>query len=591
MGNSSPLISAVNFGYRYHRDDPWVLHDMNLSLATGEWLVVSGASGSGKSTFASALNGTVPHFYGGQVAGTLQVCGIDSSEVPMSTTFRRVGVLFQDPAAQLFETSVERELTFGLESLELPRREIRTRLEKVVTTLGIVDLLHRAPGTLSGGQQQLVLLAAFLALTPQVLVLDEPMTLLDAESRKRVLAALQEIHMYTSGLVVIDHQLDEYGDVASSFALMEDGTISCQGVPADVVTALFSKPDVAVTPPAAARWWSKHILPELRKHENYDKTLPLTLQAAQHHIEHLPIEMLDSLRPIITQHMERDAFSLAKCSRAGQTPSVEWMHVTHSYTSPRKERRPGKKSSTAFLTDNALHDVNSTLWPGEIVALLGPNGAGKSTLLRTLNGLVRPQQGEVRVCGERVGKRPIAELARTVGYAPQRPERLFFCSTVAEELAVGPHALGIAAASKEWQGLLIESLCLDPFLNRSPYTLSMGQQRRVGLAAVLASHPQIVALDEPTVGLDAHARATLAVLLQKLASNGASIIIVTHDTEFATTIASRWLVLVAGRLVADDTPAQIMKNRSLLTDAALEPSPSYQLDLQLYQRLIKDYTL
>jgi len=286
MGNASPLISAVNFGYRYHREDPWVLHDMNLSLDSGQWLVVSGASGSGKSTFASALNGTIPHFYGGQVAGTLQVCEVDPGEVPMSTTFRRVGVLFQDPAAQLFETSVERELAFGLESLGLPRHEIRTRIENVVTTLGIVDLLHRAPGTLSGGEQQLVLLAAFLALTPRVLVLDEPTTMLDAEGRKRVLAALKEIRMYTSGLVVIDHQLDDYGDSASSFALMEDGTISCQGFPADVVTTLLSKPDVAVAAPATARWWSKHIIPVLSQYRN-DLTIPLTLQAAQQHIEHL----------------------------------------------------------------------------------------------------------------------------------------------------------------------------------------------------------------------------------------------------------------------------------------------------------------
>ncbi len=588
MGDSLPLVSVVRFGYRYHRDDSWVLHDLDMSLDQEDLLVLTGASGSGKSTFASALNGTVPHFHGGQMAGTLQVCGLDPAEVPMSTTFRRVGVLFQDPAAQIFGTSAEHELAFGLESLGLPRREIYARISRVVATLEIANLLHRAPHTLSGGEQQLILLAAFLALAPQLLVLDEPMTMLDARARKRVLAALREIHMHTTGLVVVDHQLDDYGDVASHFALMEDGTIPCQGSPSEVVTTLLRRPGAGVAAPTAAYWWCERILPALRRYGNHSLAIPLTIQAAQQYIEHLPTEVLDDLRPVIGQYSDTEAPSSRKHSRAGQTSRVEWMHVTHSYTHARRESWYGKKPVTLSLAESALQNVSSALEPGEIVALLGPNGAGKSTLLQTLNGLVRPQQGEVRICGVPIGRRPIAELARIVGYAPQRPERLFFCSTVAEELAVGPRALGVDTSTKEWQSLLIETLNLGPLLQRSPYTLSIGQQRRVGLAAVLASHPQIVALDEPTAGLDVTARATLVPLLRRLAADGATILVVTHDIEFAASVASRWLAMVAGRLVADDTPTQIMMNTSLLNEAALEPGPSYQLNHWLYQRLARE---
>ncbi|GAC1402111.1 MAG: energy-coupling factor transporter ATPase [Ktedonobacteraceae bacterium] len=589
MHDSLPLISAVGFGYRYHRDDPWVVHDLTMSLQQGDWLVLTGASGSGKSTFASALNGTVPHFYGGQGTGILNVCGLDPAEAPMRTTFRTVGVMFQNPTAQLFGTTVERELTFGLESLGIARHEIYAHVKRVATTLGIAHLLQREPQQLSGGEQQLVLLAAFVAIAPPLLVLDEPMTMLDARARHRVRDALREMHSQTHGLVVVDHQLDDYVDLASHFALMIEGTISYQGLPGEVVTTLLRHPESGVAPPVATRWWSEYILPA-QKPRPENLPLPLTLQEAQQYIKQLPSNVLEDLYPTVERFAEREALCTHDKS-AGQIPCVEWTHVTHSYTSTPSKRWPEKKRVQTVVAENALQDICEVLWPSEIVALLGPNGAGKSTLLRTLNGLVRPQQGEVRISGKQIGRRSIAELAHIVGYAPQRPERLFFCQTVAEELAAGPRALGIDRATKEWQNLLIESLGLTPFLRCSPYTLSMGQQRKVGLAAVLASHPQVVALDEPTAGLDEGSRATLATLLQQLATNGVSVLVATHDIEFAATVASRWLVLVAGRLKANDTPSRVMMNTALLVDAALEPSYSYQLDVQLRQRLIQEHTV
>jgi energy-coupling factor transporter ATP-binding protein EcfA2 len=323
--------------------------------------------------------------------------------------------------------------------------------------------------------------------------------------------------------------------------------------------------------------------------------VPLSSKAAQKQIERLPAEVLKGLRPTPASQILRVGRPLweskgATRTVARSTPLVEWNNITYTYTPQRKERWFGNTSIAPLVEESALYDVSSMLWAGEIVALLGPNGAGKSTLLRTLNGLVRPQQGEVRVCGQSVRQRPVGELARVVGYAPQRPERLFFCSTVADELTAGPRALGIEAVTKAWQARLIEALDPGPLLGQPPYTLSIGQQRRVGLAAVLAAQPRVVALDEPTAALDASARATLAALLRELTATGAAIVIVTHDIDFAASIASRWLVLVAGRLVADDLPVRILANEPLLTEAALEPSAFHQLDFWLSQRLAGNYT-
>jgi len=593
MSRQEPLVSAQQFGYRYHQDDPWVLHDLNLHLDRGEWLLVTGASGSGKSTFARVLNGTIPHFYGGQIAGTLAVCGIDPADAPMSTTFRRVGCLFQDPTAQLFGSTVERELSFGLESLGLPASEVRTRVMNIARSMGISHVLQRMPQTLSGGEQQLVLLAAFLALAPQLLVLDEPFSMLDARARQRIFAALQAAHSHGTGLFVIDHQLDTYGDAPTSVALMEGGTVSSQRTPTEIGATLLQLPGSAVAPPVVALWWSQYVLSLLKYQHGSDLPVPLSIETAQKQLERLPIAVLRDIHSLATLALYpgKDVQPCARLFSAGQAPAVEWIDVNYTYPSGERESRLKNKHKPTVLAEKALHEVSAVLWPGEIVAVLGANGAGKSTLLRTLNGLLRPQSGEVRICGKRAGNRPVAELAHLIGYAPQRPERLFFCSTVAAELAVGPRALGTNATTKAAQASLIEAFALGSLLDRSPYTLSVGEQRRVGLAAVLASQPQVIALDEPTAGLDASARMALAILLRELANQGAVVVMVTHDIEFAAATASRWLVLIEGRLVADDVPVQIMSKTDILKEAALAPSAGYQLEYWLHQRLLKEHAL
>lgn len=595
MGNGVPLVSARQFGYRYpvraegSAVAKWAIYDLDLHLDDGAWCVLTGASGSGKSTFARTLNGTIPHFYGGQIAGELTVCGIDPAEVPMSTTFRHVGCVFQDPVTQLFSSSVERELAFGLESLGLPRAEVRARVENVVAAMGITNLLHRGPQTLSGGEQQLVLLAAFLALAPRLLVLDEPMSMLDERARRRVYAALREVYAQGVGLVVIEHQPVLYSRDATCCALMGGGTIISQGAIGDVLAMVLRRHDLGVAPSAATLWWCERILPVLQRHADLDLPVPLDIQEARELIARLPGELL----PALSSLKPRQVGSQAVKGKTGEErPQVEWRNVTYTYTSTHEYNWLNKSGAlSTTVTEPALRDVSGVLWPGEIVALLGPNGAGKSTLLRTLNGLVRPQRGEVVICGKRIGSQSVAELARIVGYAPQRPERLFFCATVAEELVAGPRALGVEEATKHWRTMLIDTLDLAPLLSYSPYALSTGQQRRVGLAAALASRPRVIVLDEPTSGLDTIARVSLITLLRELAAAGATVVIVTHDIEFAAALASRWLILVAGRLIADDIPERIMLNEAVLAQAALEPSVSYQLEHCLHQRLIAEHAM
>ena len=224
------------------------------------------------------------------------------------------------------------------------------------------------------------------------------------------------------------------------------------------------------------------------------------------------------------------------------------------------------RAGRPVLNGASLHSA-----AGEIIALLGANGAGKSTLLRHGNGLLRTQSGTVRVLGQSVGQRPVAELAGTVGLVMQQPARMLFAPTVAAELAAGPRAL--KRDDPAWRATLSARFGLEPLLQRPPQTLSAGEQRRVAIAAVLASRPRALLLDEPTAGQDAVARTTLRALLSDCAAEGIAITLATHDLNWAYALCQRWAVLAEGRIAADTDPATVLAQRELLQRARLAPLP------------------
>jgi len=213
-------------------------------------------------------------------------------------------------------------------------------------------------------------------------------------------------------------------------------------------------------------------------------------------------------------------------------PVIEWERVECA-----REGRP------------VLRGASLAVAPGEIVALLGANGAGKSTLLRQGNGLLRAQGGAVQVLGRPIGQRPVAEIAGDVGLVMQQPTHMLFAPTVRAELAAGPHAL--QRHDPDWCAQLSRRFGLDPLLDRSPHTLSAGEQRRLAIAAVLASRPRVLLLDEPTAGQDATARALLRTLLLECAAEGVAIVVATHDPVWAKSLCQRAVLLTQGRIVAD----------------------------------------
>jgi energy-coupling factor transport system ATP-binding protein len=537
------LVELKGLHYRYHAHGPSVLDGVDLSVKTGEFVLVAGASGSGKSTLCRLCNGLIPHFYNGVLEGTVRVAGLDTRDHPVHELFTQAALVFQNSEAQLFNSTVERELVFGLESLALPRQEIQARVGWAAEVCGIAHLLDRAPHTLSGGEQQRVAIAAMLALRPPLLVLDEPFANLDPEATARVRAVLRAIHRAGTTIVLTEHRLHEGIEEATRLVVLDQGRLALDGEPRRVLREDLTRYHLNV--PAVVRFARAWHLPEV----------PLTVDEALALLEQA------STTRILTDYS--DSTTRNPCTRV-ENPRGAPLQLRSVWFAFENAGRPW-----------ALRDVSLAVQAGEQVALVGHNGSGKTTLLKHFNGLLKPGRGSVLVLGQDTHTSKVADLARQVGFVFQNPGDQIFKSTVREEIEVSARALGRFDAT--WLESLYESFALHPLLERSPYRLSEGEKKRVTFAAALAARPTILVLDEPTTGQDAAFREALIKLLDELGARGMTVVLATHDLEFAEQVAPRWIALANGAVVADGPPDAVMADTEAMARAALRPTADFRL--------------
>lgn len=487
------------------------LRDVNLTVAEGEMCLVIGRSGSGKSTLLSAVNGLVPHFTGGTLAGRVTVAGRDTSTHAPRELADVVGVVGQDPADGFVTDTVEEELAYGMESLGIAPQTMRRRVEEVLDLLGLVELRARALSTLSAGQQQRVALASVLTVHPQVLVLDEPTSALDPPAAEEVLAALHRlVHDLGITLLLAEHRLERVVQHADRIVYVPGKARPLEiGTPAEVLTT------APVAPPVV----------ELGRLVGWDP-LPLTIRDARRHATALRNRLADD-------------FKAGRSDPAAPTPGDVIART--------------QRLTVRFGGVTALREVDLTLRQGEIIALMGRNGSGKSTLLRTLAGMVAPTGGTVQTFGE--DPRSVRPLVRRIGLVPQRPADLLYAETVAAECAA---ADADADAAPGTCRRLTDQLLPDISPDTHPRDLSEGQRLGLALAIVLTGEPPIVLLDEPTRGLDYGAKQRLVTILRELAIAGHGIILATHDVELAATAATRTMMLADGEVVVDGPTDQVV---------------------------------
>jgi energy-coupling factor transporter ATP-binding protein EcfA2 len=377
MTADTPFIDISGLWYAYRETGPWILNGIDLEVPPGEYILVAGASGSGKSTLARTLNGLIPHFYGGRVEGGVRVGGVSTRKRSVADLFDQVGMVFQNPEAQLFNRSVYREIAFGLESLGLSRREIPHRIDDIAQEMDIVHLLSRSPHRLSGGEQQMVCISAIAALRPKMIVLDEPYANLDGENVTRIRKTLSGFREKGTGVVVCEHRLGYTAPDAERMIVMETGRKVLDGPPTEVLR---------------------------RNLETYGLEVPISEST----VRSFDISQVEpGYRP------------------PGETPPLLTLD---SVTFERNGRR-------------ILEDVSFSVHQGECVAVVGPNGAGKTTLLKHFNGLLRPSSGRIMINGRDIRKEKVSRLARHVGMAFQNPSGQFFKLTVWDEITVAARAM------------------------------------------------------------------------------------------------------------------------------------------------------
>ncbi len=505
-----PQVRFEAVSYRYPQQAEPTLQGVDWRVEEGEFVVVAGPSGSGKSTLLRCLNGLVPHFSGGRFGGTALVAGHDLRRNGPRSLSRLVGFVFQDPEAQLVTSRVEDELAFGMEQLGVAPLTMLKRVEEVLDLLGIAALRGRDVATLSGGERQRVAVAAALSLQPSILALDEPTSQLDPWGAEDVLSALTRLNEDLGLTVVLaEHRLERVVAHADRLRFLPAGNgVAVEGRPRETLAAM----DVALTPP----------LIRLARRFGW-QPLPLTIKEGRACVR------LDPRHP-------------APPPTDRLSPVGRPVVVVHDVT-------------VGYRSRTVLEHLNLDVGSGELVALMGRNGSGKTTLLRSLMGLHRPQSGVITVCGRDLSRVDTAELSRDVGYVPQQPGTLLFAETLREELAFTLKHHGGRGKDPE---TVLALLGLAHAAERHPRDLSGGERERAALAAVLVGAPRVLLLDEPTRGMDAARKAALGTILQDLCSEGATVLMATHDVELVAAVATRVVLLGDGEIVADGSPREVL---------------------------------
>jgi energy-coupling factor transport system ATP-binding protein len=486
-----------------------VLTGVDLHVPEGELCLVVGTTGAGKSTLLGAVNGLVPHFTGGTLAGRVTVAGRDTRTHPPRELADVVGVVGQDPLAGFVTDVVEDELAYGMEFLGLHPDVMRRRVEETLDLLGLAEVRDRPLRTLSGGQQQRVAIGAVLAAHPRVLVLDEPTSALDPGAAEEVLAALQRlVHDLGVTVLLAEHRLERVVQYADRVVRVPGG-----GAPLVVGSPEQVMVDSPVAPPVVRlgrlAGWSP---------------LPLSVRDA------------------------RRAAGGLRQRLAGQPPPP---HPLAGGTT--LVRVAGLRAG--YGATPALRGVDLAVRGGEVVALMGRNGAGKSTLLGALIGSVRPDAGRVDLGGADPRRLAPRELLRRVGLVPQDPGDLLYADTVAGECAQADRDAGAAAGSCR---ALLGRLAREVDEAAHPRDLSEGQRLALALAVILVFRPPLLLLDEPTRGLDYTAKERLVGVVRGLAEEGHGVVLATHDVELAASVAHRTVVLAEGEVVADGPTAQVV---------------------------------
>lgn len=497
------IFTAEQLSFYYPNGAEKVLDNINLSVHEGDFIILCGPSGSGKSTllrlFKKELN------LHGKRSGILKYHGVPLEEQDPLTLSKEIGFVFQDPDNQIVMNTVKEELLFGMENFGYSTNEMRKKLAEIVHFFGLNHLLHRDTTELSGGEKQLINLASVLLMEPKILLLDEPTSQLDPIAAKEFIHLLKQVNdEFGMTIIIVEHRFDELFSIANRVMMLDAGRKVFEAEPRRAVQ-LMNHEYLLYLPEATQLYFN---------FSNASTSVPLNVKEAR-------------------QWLNGQEFAIDKAETADYTstkPLMELEEIDFQYT---KDTKP------------VLHNLSLTVEQGETLAILGENGSGKSTLLKIIAGLHKHQHGKIKFQGKRM-KRMNPER---IGYLPQQPKYFFLHETLKEEY----DALAEKHQRSQEEVLtLVEEFQLKHLLERHPHDLSGGELQKAALVGILMKRPELLLLDEPTKGMDPEFKEEFARILESTQQLGVTIVMVTHDIEFAAKYATRCGMMFEGDIVVTE---------------------------------------
>ena len=572
-GAKPPIIHIKDLSFHYAETKREVLKNISLDINEGEFVVITGPTGAGKTTLCETLNGIIPNFVKGTLKGTITVDGMDPRKEKVAHMAQTVGVVFQDPNTQLFGMTVEEDIAFGATNLGYTYDECMERVGRSVKDLNLSELLSRKPMELSGGQKQSVAIAGIYAMLPKIIVCDEPTSMLDPIGKKNVFSLIKNINKeYGITVILVEHVMSEVARYADKVIVMDKGRIALQGSVGEGFSQIDKLNELGLDVPQTIDlslrlkesglidrvYMVPEELTETLKGFAPEEAAGAGDTAAASPDNAAPASPDDTGTPPDTASAQTEAAESAPAvAPASDEPAVQVDHLTFSY-----------------LGDgNQVDDVSLTIKKGEFAAIIGQNGSGKTTLCRNIIGLLKPQGGSIKVVGIDVATKSVAELASHIGYCFQNPDEQIFKDSVEDELLFGPDNLGLdRTASKERIDQILADVGLTDYRTTWPKYLSKGERQRLTMGSIIAMDPDIVIVDEPTTGQDWRETLWIMDLLKKINDLGKTIIIITHNIEIVCRYCTRVLAMCRGKILLDGTPAEVLSQPELLAKTYVSPS-------------------
>lgn len=511
--NASIILDQ--FTFRYQRKTVAALHAISYQIAPQQITAIIGPAGSGKSTLCAAMAGFMPQFFRGQVDGSITVNNQSPIMSRIIDMLPHVTLVTSQASSQISGVcfSVAEEVGFALQNLGIAPDIIRQRVADALNTMDIAHLAERSPFALSGGQQQRMVIAAALALQPPVLIFDEPTAQLDPPAVEALGVTLRTLAARGHTIVVAEHHLDWVATYADDVLVLNQGHMVAHGTPQEVFRMYPQKSGRPYFVRLHQYLAQQGVCDPTRVANTIDQ-LVITPTALMPSIEN------DESHPITTP------------------PILHVNNVRFAYT-----------PETMVLNGISMH-----IHAGERIALLGRNGAGKSTLLRHLNGLLRPTQGNVQIHGYDIAHQAPGQSARHVGIVFQDVRNQLFASTIRDEVAFGPRTFGLSTSDIQKRvDMALQTCGLTDVADTHPYDIAPARRRLVATAAVIALESDILALDEPSAGLDEASIAQLVNAIETTTAHGRTVILVSHDLNLCAAYTERVILIKAGRVAIDST--------------------------------------